>query len=63
MASHCRNNNKNTSKPKCGDKADKLVKIVKCDIKTEETCFDDWYKAKSCSLISDGGCPCREGLV
>ena len=37
---------------------------MKCDPKTEETCYDDaWSKAISCSLISDGGCPCPEGLV
>ncbi len=32
-----------------------------CDPKTEETCYDEWYKAVSCSLISEGGCPCPEG--
>ena len=36
---------------------------MKCDPRTEDTCYDDLGKAISCSLISDGGCPCREGLV
>ena len=32
-----------------------------CDPKTEETCYDKWYNAVSCSLISEGGCPCPSG--
>jgi len=38
-----------------------LTPFVGCDFRTEETCYDEWYKAVSCSLISDGGCPCLEG--
>ena len=35
---------------------------MSCDHKTEETCYDETYtKAVSCSLISDGGCPCPKG--
>ena len=35
---------------------------MSCDLKTEETCYDETYtKAVSCSLISDGGCPCPQG--
>ena len=34
---------------------------VSCDYKTEETCYDEWYKPVSCSLMSEGGCPCPEG--
>ena len=34
---------------------------VSCDSKTEETCYDEWYKPVSCSLMSEGGCPCPEG--
>jgi hypothetical protein len=36
---------------------------VSCNLKTEEICYDETYtKAVSCSLISDGGCPCPQGL-
>jgi len=36
--------------------------FVSCDLKTEETCYDETYtKAVACSLISDGGCPCPQG--
>ena len=35
--------------------------FVSCDLRTEETCYDEWHTAVSCSLISDGGCPCPEG--
>lgn len=34
-----------------------------CDPRTEETCYDESYNAVSCSLISEGGCPCPEGLL
>ena len=34
------------------------AQYVYCDPKTEETCYDEWYNAVSCSLISEGGCPC-----
>ena len=33
-----------------------------CDPKTEETCYDESYNPVSCSPISEGGCPCPEGL-
>ena len=41
---------------------DTLEEELVCDIKTEESCWDD-MKVISCSLISDGGCPCPKGLV
>jgi hypothetical protein len=34
---------------------------VFCNPKIEETCYDEWGKAVSCSLISEGGCPCPTG--
>ena len=47
---------KNLSKNGTNEKED-----VSCDYKTEETCYDEWYKPVSCSLMSEGGCPCPEG--
>ena len=32
-----------------------------CDPKIEDTCYDESFKAVSCSLISEGGCPCPTG--
>jgi len=34
-----------------------------CDWMTEETCYDDNWVAVGCSLISEGGCPCKEGEI
>ncbi len=65
---------KQGSKPKMGSKSKKDTteknlgnndtnekEYVSCDSKTEETCYDEWYTPVSCSLISEGGCPCPEG--
>jgi len=65
---------KKGSKPKMGSKSKKDTieknlsnndtnenEGVSCGSKTEETCYDKWYKPVSCSLMSEGGCPCPEG--
>jgi hypothetical protein len=46
-----------------GTSQNDTLEELECNIMTEEMCFDDWFNAISCSLISDGGCPCREGYV
>eukprot|EP01082_Thalassiosira_pseudonana_P006863 g14965.t1 g14965 contig21:262136-264265(+) len=44
-------------------KAVLLQDHVDCDWGTEETCYDNDFNPSSCSLISEGGCPCSEGEI